>query len=93
MEERRQDYISLPKLLEANTINSNDISHMKKTLDKIEDKFSKFLDIYAEDQKKLGKLQLQMKWVIAGILAFFGSLGTMTLLFGKKIAAVLATIL
>lgn len=100
MEERRQDYINLPELLKANAanekdnaLNANNLKHMKETLDEIKDNFKDFLDIYAEDKREMNKLKWQVKWIIAGILAFFGFLGTMMIVFAKKIAIIMAALL
>lgn len=42
---------------------------------------------------RLKSLEFKLKLVLAGILAFFSGLGTILLLFGKKIAAALAILL
>ncbi len=93
--ERRKDYRDL-----AETINANDIKHMKETLDEIKDNWKEFLNIYREDKKEaaedkieISKLKLKMKWVMAVLVAFFTGIGTIALVFGKKIIAAVALLI
>lgn len=42
---------------------------------------------------RVKSLEVKLKWILAGMLAFFSFLGTIVVLFGKKIATTLAILL
>lgn len=83
MTERRQDYKELGSLIET-AINTNDIKHMKDSLDEHTRVFKEFIGSYKEDQKdqkeatkEVANIKNDMVWIrrwlyaITAIMASF----------------------
>jgi len=87
-----------------NALNANDIKHMKDTLDKHGEDIADIKETQAEiatdikcilqtTNTEIRILKIQVKWIIASIVAFFSGLVTIGTVYGKSILAFLATII